>query len=201
MTMGPGPRPQDCRFSNHRTTDGRLAWPSVVLSMDRRMRLTGFRASSHGNSRAGAHTLVEVITVVLILSILAVVAVPRINLGAVSGARGDAAVRQISTDLRRARAGAILHASQNPKGFALVMSGGSPYDGYEIINLQDSTVIATGKIADSVRCTGGQRFEFGPLGNLNSGSDVELRVTTDARTYSVEVVPATGAVKWTRRAD
>lgn len=167
--------------------------------MDRGMKHAESMASRHSRFRAGAHTLVEVITVVLILSILTVVAVPRINLGAVSGARGDAAVRQIATDLRRARANAILHASQNPKGFALVMNGGNPYDEYEIINLQDSTAIATCKIADDVLCSGGQRFEFGPLGNLSSASDTELHIATDGRTYSVQIVPATGAVKWTRQ--
>jgi len=141
---------------------------------------------------------VEVITVVLILSILAAVAVPRINFAAVAGARGDAAVRQIATDLRRTRANAILHAARNPKGFALVMIGSSPYDGYEIVSLQDSAVIATGKIAENVLCSGGQHFEFGPLGNLNSGSDASLRVATDGKTCLLEIVPATGAVKWTR---
>jgi hypothetical protein len=142
---------------------------------------------------------VEVITVVLILSILAAVAAPRINLAAVGGVRGDAAVRLIATDLRRARANAIRNAARNSRGFALVMNGGNPYDGYEIINLYDSTVIATCQLPDGVRCSGGQRFEFGPLGNLRSGSDAELRIATDARTYSMAVVPATGAVKWTRR--
>jgi prepilin-type N-terminal cleavage/methylation domain-containing protein len=151
-----------------------------------------------GQSCPGGHTLVEVITVVMILSILACVAVPRLNFAAVVGARADAAVRQIATDLRRTRANAILHAAANPTGFALVMSGGGPYDGYQIIDLHDSSVVAACEIPDGVRCSGGQRFEFGPLGNLRSGSDTELRITTEARTYLVEIAPATGAVKWTR---
>ena len=159
------------------------------------------RIPRHSRSRAGGHTLVEVVTVVLILSILAAVAVPRINLAAVAGTRGDAAVRQISTDLRRARAEAILHAARNPRGYALVMRGGVPYDGYEIVNLHDSTVIVANKIPDDVRCTGGRRFEFGPLGNLSGVSDTTLRVAAASRTYVVEIVPATGAVKWTRRVD
>jgi type II secretory pathway pseudopilin PulG len=156
------------------------------------------RTSRRRLFQAGAHTLVEVITVVLILSILAVVAVPRINFGAVAAAQGDAAVRQIATDLRRTRANAILHAARNPKGFALVMTGSSPYEGYEIVDLQSSAVIATGKIAEHVLCSRGQRFEFGPLGNLNTGSDASLRIATDGRAYSLEIVPATGAVRWTR---
>lgn len=135
----------------------------------------------------------------LILSILAAVAVPRINFAAVGGVRGDAAVRQIGTALRRTRAEAILHAARNPKGFALVMIGGSPYEGYEIVDLHDSKVIATGRIPDDVRCKGGQRFEFGPLGNLSSTSDTSLNVAAEGRAYQVEIVPATGAVQWTRQ--
>jgi len=146
---------------------------------------------------ATGHTLVEVITVVLILSILAAVAVPRVNLGAVGVIRADATVRQIVTDLRRARADAILQAAQNPQGFALVMSGGNPYEGYEILDLRDSRVIAVRTIPENVRCTGGERFEFGPLGGLRTGSANRLRVTAKGRTYGVEIVPTTGAVRWT----
>jgi type II secretory pathway pseudopilin PulG len=166
--------------------------------MDGRMNPTRPRVSGRAGFPTTGHTLVEVITVVLILSILAVVAVPRVNLGAVGGVRADATVRQIATDLRRARANAILHAARNPQGFALVMSGGSPYDGYEILDLRDSTAIAVCRIPETVRCTGGQRFEFGPLGNLRTGSATSLRVAANRRTYLVEIVPTTGAVRWTR---
>lgn len=162
------------------------------------MRRTGSRPLRHDCFRVGAHTLVELVTVVLILSILAAVAVPRINFAAVGGIRGDAAVRQIATDLRRTRANAILDAARNSKGFALVMTGGNPGHGYEIVDLHDSAVVATCKIPQDVRCSGGQRFEFGPLGNLAGGSDAKLRIVTDARTYTLEIIPATGAVTWTR---
>lgn len=176
------------------TTDGRLRWPSVLLRMDYFMSRRGFQSAGRGG-----HTLVEVITVVLILSVLAAVAVPRINFAAVSGVRGDAAVRQIAAGLRRTRANAILHAAQNTKGFALVVTGKG--DGYEIIDLRDSSVVATSRIAEGVRCSGGRRFEFGPLGNLAGGSDTTLRILTDAGTYTLEIIPATGAVTWTRRQD
>lgn len=148
--------------------------------------------------RAG-HTLVEVITVVLILSILACVAVPRLNLAAVTGVTTDTAVQRIVTDLRRARAHAILHAARNPTGFALIITGGGPHRGYQIVDLRDSTVITDVDIPAGVRCSGGRRFEFGPLGNLRTGSDGDLRIVTDVRSYRVEIVPATGAVKWVRQ--
>jgi hypothetical protein len=172
-----------------------------MLYMDYRMRCPESRPPRHDSFRVGAHTLVEVVTVVLILSILAAVAVPRINFAAVGGVRGDAAVRQIATDLRRTRANALLEAARNCRGFALVMTGGVPYNGYEIVDLRDSAVVATCKIAQGIRCSGGQRFVFGPLGNLAGGSDAELHIVTDARTYTLEIAPATGAVTWTRHED
>jgi hypothetical protein len=154
--------------------------------------------SSIANYPYRGHTLAEAITVVLILSILACVAVPRLNWAAVTGVTADAFVRQITTDLRRTRADAILHAGRNPTGFALIVSPEVPYHGYQIIDLRDATVVVARDLPPGVRCTGGKRFEFGPLGNLRAGSDTELHITTEARTYRVTVVPATGAVKWGR---
>lgn len=147
------------------------------------------------------HTLVELVAVVLILSILACVAVPRLNFAAASGVRADAVVQQIVTALRRGRAQAILHAAENPAGYALVMNGGTPYVGYQILSLRDSTVIVDREIPDDVACGGGRRFAFGPLGNLLGGSDTELRVAAQRRVYSIQVEPATGAVKWIRHND
>jgi prepilin-type N-terminal cleavage/methylation domain-containing protein len=144
------------------------------------------------------HTLIECITVVLILSILALIAVPRLNLGAVRGVQTEAAVRELATDLRRARMQAIAEAAGNPTGFALVMSGASPYGGYRIVDLHDSAVVASRELPADVRCSGGQRFEFGPLGNLNEGSDTQVRVYSEDRAYQLQIVPATGTVKWFR---
>ncbi|MEN6576540.1 MAG: type II secretion system protein [Phycisphaerales bacterium] len=165
------------------------------------MRLTGYDARTRRGLHRRGHTLVEVITVVLILSILACIAVPRLNLAASSGARADAVVQQITTALRRARAQAVLHAAENPVGYVLVMNGDAPYVGYQIVSLQDSTVIADSDIPNEVACSGGRRFAFGPLGNLVPGSDTELRLAAESRVYFIQVEPATGTVKWIRRND
>lgn len=144
------------------------------------------------------HTLVEVITVVLIIGILACIAVPRFHSGAVLGARADGVAQQIATALRRTRSHAIADAARNPKGFALIITASAPCSGYRIIDLHDSSVVASCSFPPGVRCSGGQRFEFGPLGNLRSGSDTRLHVSAEGKSYSVEVVPITGAVKWLR---
>ncbi len=148
-------------------------------------------------TRAG-HTLIECITVVLILSSLAFIAVPRLNWSAVWGVQTDAGVHQLATDLRRTRMYAIARAADNPVGYALVMSGANPYRGYQIIDLRDSTVVASDDMPADVRCTGRRSFEFGPLGNLMDGSDSWVRVHSTSRAYRLEVVPATGAVEWQR---
>ena len=148
-------------------------------------------------TRAG-HTLIECITVVLILSVLALIAVPGLNLGAAWGAQTDAAVRRLATDLRRTRMHAIIHASDNSMGFALVMNSASPHGGYQIVDLHDSAVVASCDFSADVRCAGGQRFDFGPLGNLKEGSDTQLRVSSESRAYQLQIVPATGMVKWFR---
>jgi hypothetical protein len=93
---------------------------------------------------------------------------------------------------------AITQAATKPAGFALVMTGASPYRSYQIVDLEDSAVVASRDIAADVQCTGGQRFEFGPLGNLKEGSDTQLQVSCGHRTYQLQIVPATGAVKWFR---
>ncbi len=138
---------------------------------------------------------------VLILAILACVAVPRLNFAAVGATKTDAVAQRIVTDLRRARVNAIQQAAYNPTGFAIVMTGGAPYTGYDLVDLSSSTVVVAGNIPDEVRCSGGQRFEFGPLGDLRGDSDTELQITGDGKAYRIEVVPATGAVKWARCSD
>ena len=144
------------------------------------------------------HSLSEIVVVVLILGVMACVAVPRLQWGAVDGANAAGVARKLATDLRRARAAALLEAAQNPTGFGVVMTGPpDQYAGYQIVNLQDSTVADSHEIPGSVRCTGGGRFEFGPLGNLADGSDTTIQVSGAGKTCTITIVSATGAVKCT----
>lgn len=147
------------------------------------------------------YTLVEVVTVALVISILACIAVPRLSLSAVWGARADAAVQRLVTDLRHTRALAITYAPRNPDGFALVMQSADPCRSYQIINRGDHTAVTTCTLPAGIQCGGGRRFEFGPLGNLQNGSDTRLRIQTEDKAYLIEIAPATGAVEWHRCSD
>jgi prepilin-type N-terminal cleavage/methylation domain-containing protein len=141
------------------------------------------------------HTLVELIVVVAILAVLTAVAVPRLRFDAVRQARGQIAAQSIATDLRLARSQAILRAINSPAGCALNMTGSQPYDGYEIVDLGDLSVIASHDLPAGVQCTGGTQFQFSPLGGLKEGSDTHLNVTAEGRTTTITVLPATGMVR------
>ena len=142
-----------------------------------------------------AHTLVELILVILIIVACAYIAVPRLQFAHVHLEQADTTARRIVTDLRRARATAILNAATNSQGFALTMTGSSPYAGYQIVDLSNANTVDSFKIDSEITCTGGNSFQFGPLGNLKDGSDTQLRVSAEGGDFAIDIVPATGAVR------
>jgi Tfp pilus assembly protein FimT len=145
----------------------------------------------------GAFTLVELILIVLFVGILAFIVVPRMNLSAISKQKAETTARKIITDLRRTRRLAISDAANNTAGFALKMTGSSPYTGCEIENLDTAETVDTHTINSTITCTGGSEFNFGPLGNLLSGSDTQLSVEAPGRTFTITITSATGMIKCT----
>jgi Tfp pilus assembly protein FimT len=145
----------------------------------------------------GAFTLVELILIVLFVGILAFIVVPRMNLSAISKQKADTTARKIITDLRRTRRLAISDAANNTAGFALKMTGSSPYTGYEIENLDTAETVDSYTIDSAITCTGGSEFNFGPLGNLLTGSDTQLSVSASGKTFTIDITSATGMVKCT----
>ena len=142
-----------------------------------------------------AYSLVELIIVVVFLGIFAAIAVPRINFAIITKQKSDTVARKIVTDLRRARTMAISDAANNTEGFALNMTGTAPYSGYEIENLDTSAAVDTHTIASNISVTGGDEFKFGPLGNLLTGSDTEITVSAEGRSFTITIITATGMVK------
>ncbi|MBW8040622.1 MAG: hypothetical protein FVQ85_11535 [Planctomycetes bacterium] len=142
-----------------------------------------------------AFTIVELILIVLIVGILTLVAVPRLNLAVISKHKAEATAKKIVTDLRRTRRLAISDAANNTTGFALKMTSSVPYTGYEIENLDTQTTIDSHTIDSAVNCAGGDQFEFGPLGNLLSGSDTQLTVAAGGKTFTITITSATGMIK------
>jgi Tfp pilus assembly protein FimT len=143
------------------------------------------------------YSLAEIILVVIIVGVLTFIAVPRLNLAVIHHQQGNTVAKKIVTDLRRTRTMAISNAANNSIGFRLQMTGSSPYSGYQIVDANSGTVADSQTIVSPVSCTGGSQFRFGPLGNLLTGSDTNLSVSADGRTYTITVISATGIVECT----
>lgn len=144
-----------------------------------------------------AFTLIEVILVVLFLGIMAAIAIPRLSLSVSSKQKADCLARKIVTGLRRTRRLAISNAADNTAGFKLNMTGSSPYTGYDIVDANSAETVDSHTINSAVSCTGGDEFEFGPLGNLLSGSDTQLVISAGGKTFTIDITSATGMVKCT----
>lgn len=142
-------------------------------------------------NQSRAYTLVELLVVVAIAGILATVAIPRLQFGAVYRSRGEAAAWKIVTDLRRTRSLAIANAAANPDGYALNVQNSS----YEIVDEGTQTVVDSHTLDSNVTHVGQQSFRFNSLGALESGSDTSVTFSASDKTFAIIVVPATGAVK------
>ena len=145
--------------------------------------------------RKNAHTLIEAMIIVLILGTLAFIAIPRMNFSVLYRKQADATARKIVTDLRRARLLAITNAVNNSDGFALIRSDST----FSIEDLSDSSTVqnSTFTVDSSISLSGGTNFQFGPLGNLKTGSDSTLTVSSEGKSFTISVTAATGSIKCT----
>jgi Tfp pilus assembly protein FimT len=142
-----------------------------------------------------AFSLAELVLIVMILAVMAFVAVPRMQFATLRRQKADTSARKIATDLKLTRRLAVCNAAVNVNGYGLWMLGTSPYPFYRIRNLATNQFIDSYDIDADVACTGGSRFEFGPLGNLLAGSDTQLTVSAEGKSFTITIISATGAVK------
>lgn len=140
------------------------------------------------------YSLTELIITVVLLAVLAAIAIPRFNFAIIARQKADCQAGKIVTDLRRARRLAISDAANNSDGYALNMTGAGPYTGYQIVDLSDSSTVDSYTIDSAVTCTGGSQFPFNYLGSL-TGSDTQLTVFAEGKTFTIDIVPATGAIE------
>ncbi len=146
-----------------------------------------------------AYSLVEVILIVMIIGIFAVIAVPRFNRASISKNKAETTARKIVTDLRLARRLAISDAANNTEGFELKMVGSAPYTAYEIENVDTEETYASYTLDSglNISCPAGAGFVFGPLGNLITPSGSSIIVSVEGRSFTINIIPATGAIECT----
>lgn len=142
------------------------------------------------------YSLVELILIVLFIGILAAIAVPRFDYALISKQKADTVARKIVTDLRRTRRLAISDAANNSKGYELKMVGSVPYNDYEIKNMDTHETVDSHTTGDiTISCSSGNRFKFGPLGELKSGSGNGLTISEEGKSFTITINSATGTVK------
>jgi Tfp pilus assembly protein FimT len=141
------------------------------------------------------YTLVELIIVVVFVSAMVMIAVPRINFSITTAKGTQALAKKIATDLRRTRQLAIADAASNTSGYQLRMNGASPYTDYDIVNLKTSATVDSHTITSDISCTNGSVFEFGPMGNLLAGSDSQLDLAGGGDSFTITITSATGMAK------
>lgn len=149
------------------------------------------------NKHKKGFTLVELIIVTIFLGIFAAIAIPRLNYGIITKFSAETTAKKITADLRRCRMLAISNAANNTQGYQLKMVGSSPYQSYQIVDLSTSAVVDSHPIPDKLQCTGDSTIDFGPLGNLKSGSGDQLTISSQGKTVTLDLIAATGIVKCT----
>ncbi len=129
------------------------------------------------------------------ISTLTLVAVPRLQFGLRQRCQAEVTAWKIVTDLRRTRSLAILHAADNPDGFALNIKQSGNGTDYEIVDLGNHAVVDAHRVDSSVVLAGRKKFEFGPCGVLKEKSDPTLSASATGRTFTISVIPGTGTVR------
>ncbi|RKY08603.1 MAG: hypothetical protein DRP66_04215 [Planctomycetota bacterium] len=154
------------------------------------------RVAAGRSAAAGkGFTLVELIVVVMILAILAGIVVPRAGWSTIGTMESATAGDQFAAWLRLARSLAITHASANGSGYKVVLSAGSPYTSYRIVNADTSAnVKAAVSIPDGVICTGDSEIQFTPVGNVAGGAQLSVQFTKNDDTTVVSVSPVGGRI-------
>jgi len=144
--------------------------------------------------KRNAHTLVELIIIVVMLAAVAFIAIPRLRFAALYRKQADTVARKIVTDLRRTRQLAISNAATDPNGFALNRTGLT----YKIVDGNGTTIPnGTFSIDPKITCSDGTIFQFGPLGNLKAGSHSQLAVSANGKIFTISITPATGMIQCT----
>ena len=140
-------------------------------------------------------SFIELILAAAVLAALTAVSLPRLNFSVIRKQHARTLARQLTAELRFTRSLSLTEAASNSDGYELAFTGSAPYSGWEVRSRRTGAAVHEFSIDnDAVKCSGGSRFQFSPLGSLSAGSDSSLEVASGDLAYKISVIPSTGAV-------
>jgi Tfp pilus assembly protein FimT len=145
--------------------------------------------------RFAAYSLVELLVIVVILSVMAMVAVPHLQFGAIHRKQAEVAAARILSALRQTRSLAILNAVDHPEGYSLRLTTAGAVTTFDIIDAATSTVVESQTLDQSVSMSSDALFTFTPMGALKTGTNAALSLSADGTTCTITVLAATGMAK------
>lgn len=132
-------------------------------------------------------TLMEVLTVVILLGILALIAVPRF---ANAKKLSYTTARELVGDLRNTRSLAINTGVMH---YLKLFPPEGPYTEYKIFDSSNNQIGNTQAIPNEVTCTAStDTFSFNYLGSCNNGTDASITFEGEGETYTVQITGFTG---------
>ncbi len=151
---------------------------------------TTARSAAHGPQRSGM-TLIELLSVVLIVGIMSSVLIMRLGLPSIGNPGARAVARRLALDLRYARSLAIAQSVNHYLGFDGSGSALTGYTIYRELGATDVAVESYRTFERGVTATGAAtRAEFEPDGTALAG--YSFVVTGPTQSYTVTVIAATG---------
>jgi len=146
--------------------------------------------------RRNAHTLAELVLVLVIMGALTAVAIPRLSFRAVQHKKLVGAAYKLMADLRRTRSLALRDAAAHNLGYRLEMVGASPYTEYRIEEANTEAEVDRISVDSSITVTASptSSFVFSPIGDMTSGGNSQIDLSAEGKSFTLTFVLETGAV-------
>ncbi len=143
-----------------------------------------------------AMTLIEILLTVVIITILATMAIPRIGLDTIGRVSAETSAVKFSNYLYLAKSLSITNASTKPLGYKIVLLPSSPYTSYRLLDTETLALVKPEVIIpQGVVVTGNNEFQFETLGDMTGSQTKQVNFTKNQKSIDIFVYPLGGRIE------